>query len=156
MLAWYIVCSFNQYRLPNCLLFRQLWCYCHSPLHCIHTTTHCRWFQGILMGSTWFVICIVTDTLVTSSGTDHATTCRLCSFTLTSSKCYLKCAPWSLEQRIAYRTFIGRRITLASSVVLSSAYSVSAKSLIWPYYHSTKTALSTCLPLEHLRISTHL
>ena len=156
MQAWSIVCSFNQHRLPNCLLFEQLWCYCHSPLHCIHTTTYCRWLQGIFIGSTRFVICIVTDTLVTSNGTNHATTCGVCSFTLMPSKCYLKCAPWSLEHRIVYYTFIWRRITSASSVVLSSTYSASAKLLIWPYYLFTKTAPSTCLPLEHLRVSTHL
>ncbi len=156
MQAWSIVCSFNQYRQPNCSLFGQLWCYCLSPLQRFHTTTHCRWLQGIFVGSTRFVICIFTDTLVTSSGTNNATTCGVCSFTLITSKCYSKCAPWSLEHRIVYPTFISRRITAASSVVLSSAYSVSAKSLIWPYCLSTKTAPSTCLSLEHIRVSTHL
>jgi hypothetical protein len=153
-----IHCMLLQYRLPNCSLSGQLWCYCHLPLQRFHTTTHCRWLQGIFIGSTRYMICIVTDTLVISSGINHANMlpCGVCSFTLITSKCYLKCAPWSLEHRIVYPTFISRRITSASSVVLSSAYSVSAESLIWPYCLSTKTAPSTCLPLEHLRVSTHL
>ncbi len=124
MLAWYIVCSFNQYRLPNCSLSGQLWCYCHLPLQWFHTTTHCRWLQGIFIGSTRYVICIVTDTLVTSSGTNHTTTCGVCSFMLIPLKCYLNCAPWSLEHRIVYYTFIWRRITSAKFGLIVSILSV--------------------------------
>jgi hypothetical protein len=51
---------------------------------------------------------------------------------------------------------IWRRITSVPSLILSSAYSVSARSLIWPYYPFNKTAPTIFLPLERLRVSTHL